>query len=88
MGGHSENQFCIAFNVFQVVIVILTLRFVFHDSLSRKAETFSGIAFWFITGFFLQMLTSETLGWFGYVAGLIIAIGVAITASNIFKLLG
>lgn len=79
-------QFCLTFGALQ--IIILVLRFVFHDSLKRKAETFSGIVFWFIAGFFLQMLIDEALSWFGFVAGLIIAGGAAITASSIFKLLG
>ncbi|MCS7115404.1 MAG: hypothetical protein RMJ15_04790 [Nitrososphaerota archaeon] len=79
-------QFGLAFGASQ--IIILVLRFVFHDSLKRKAETFSGIVFWFIAGFFLQMLSSEALSWFGFIAGLIIACGAAMTASSVVKLFG
>lgn len=82
----AAMQFCLTFGAFQIIILIL--RFVFRDSLKRKAETFSGIVFWFIAGFFLHMLIGEALSWFGFIAGLIIACGAAVTASSIVKLLG
>jgi hypothetical protein len=81
----AAMQFCLVFGAFQ--IVILTLRFVFHESSKRKIETLSGIVFWFTVGFFLYLLTNEVIGWFGFIAGVIISIGLTIIVSNIFKLL-
>ncbi|MGB9960080.1 MAG: hypothetical protein ACPLKQ_06140 [Candidatus Bathyarchaeales archaeon] len=82
----AAAQFCLVFGVFQAVILVL--RFVFHDSLKRKAETFSGIAFWFAISFFLQMLANASIGWRGFIGGFIISIGVTIVARSLFTLLG
>ncbi|MEM3627188.1 MAG: hypothetical protein QXZ25_04105 [Candidatus Bathyarchaeia archaeon] len=79
-------QFCFVFGIFQVVI--LALRFVFHEPLSRKAETASGVAFWFAAGSFLYMLLNEAIGWFGFISGVIISVGLAMTISSIVRLLG
>ena len=80
----AAMQFCLVFGVFQ--IVILVLRFIFHDSLDKKSGTISNITFWFSTSFFLNMLANKSTGWFGFLAGFIISIGLAIIASNIVKL--
>jgi hypothetical protein len=82
----AAMQFCFVFGIFQ--IIILALRFIFHEPLSRKAETVSGVAFWFAADLFLYMLVNEAIGWFGFIAGIIISVGLAITASSIVKLLG
>jgi hypothetical protein len=81
----AAMQFCIAFGVFH--IVILVLRFFLHESLDRKAGTISGIVFWLGAGFFLNMLAAEEIGWFGFLAGLIICIGLLIIVSSLVKLL-
>jgi len=80
----ATMQFCVVFGAFQIVILIL--RFIFHDSLDKKSGTISNIAFWFITSFFLNMLVNEPTHWFGFLAGLIISIGLAIIASSLVKL--
>jgi hypothetical protein len=81
---NAAMQFCLVFGVFQ--IAVLVLRFIFHDSVNRKSGTISNIAFWFSTGFFLNMLANKSTGWFGFFAGLIISIGLAIIASSVVKL--
>ncbi len=80
----AAMQFCLVFGAFQ--ITILVLRFIFHDTLDRKSGTISNIAFWFSTSFFLNMLANEPTRWFGFLAGLIISIGLAIIASSVVKL--
>ena len=81
---NAAMQFCLVFGAFQ--IVILVLRFIFHDSVNRKSGTISNITFWFSTSFFLNMLVNESTRWFGFLAGLIISIGLAIIASSLVKL--
>lgn len=78
-------QLCILVGVFQ--IVILALRLNFHDSSNRKAQTISNVAFLFGAAFFLNMLANATLTWHGFIAGLIVCIGLSIVAGNIVKLL-
>jgi len=80
----AAMQFCLVFGAFQ--IVILVLRFIFHDSLDKKSGTISNITFWFSTSFFLNMLVNEPTRWFGFLAGLIVSIGLAIIASSLVKL--
>lgn len=80
----AAMQFCLVFGAFQ--IAILVLRFIFHDTLDRKSGTISNIVFWFSTGFFLNMLANEPTRWFGFLAGLIISIGLAVIASSVVKL--
>lgn len=80
----AAMQFCLVFGIFQ--IAVLVLRFIFHDSVNRKSGTISNIAFWFSTGFFLNMLVNKSISWFGFLAGLIISIGLAVIASSVVKL--
>jgi len=80
----AAMQFCLVFGAFQTVILVL--RFIFHDSLDKKSGTISNITFWFSTSFFLNMLANEPTRWFGFLAGLIISIGLAIIASSAVKL--
>lgn len=80
----AAMQFCLVFGAFQIVILIL--RFIFHDSLDKKSGTISNIAFLFSTGFFLNMLANRSIDWFGFLAGLIVSIGLAIVASSLVKL--
>lgn len=82
----AAMQFCLVFGAFQIVVLIL--RFIFHDSLDNKSGTISNIAFLFSAGFFLNMLANKSIGWFGLLAGLIISIGLAIVASSLVKLFG
>lgn len=78
-------QFSIIFGVFEVVILVL--RFVFHDSIDRKAYAASGVGFWFSVGFFLTLLINESIGWLGFVAGIVISGGLTIVADSLAKLL-
>jgi hypothetical protein len=83
---NAAMQFCLIFGVFQ--IGILAMRFILNESLDRKADTFGNIVFWLSVGFFLYTLTNQSIGWFGFVAGFIISIGLSIIARAIVKLLG
>lgn len=81
----ASKQFCLFFGAFQ--IVILALRFALREPFNRKIETLTGIVFWFAVGSFLYLLTNEVIGWFGFIAGVIISVGLTIITSSIFKLL-
>lgn len=78
-------HFCLAFGIFQAVILVV--RFLLHEPLNRKADTFSSVGFWLTISIFLGMLTDGAVGWFGFIGGLIISVGVAISAGSILKLL-
>jgi len=80
----AAMQFCFIFGAFH--IIVLALRFVLHESLDRIGGTVSGMVFWLGAGFFLNMIINETIGWFSFLAGLIISIGISIIASSIVKL--
>ena len=80
----AAMQFCFTFGAFQ--IAIFTLRFILHEPLGRIGETLSGMVFLFGAGFFLSMLANETVSWFGFLAGLIVSVGLSIMVSGIVKL--
>jgi hypothetical protein len=82
----AAMQFCVIFGAFE--IVILVLRFAFHDRLERKADAVSSMAFWFSASYFLNLLTNGSISWFSLFAGVIISGGLAIVASSLVKLLG
>lgn len=78
-------QFCLAFGVFQ--IVILAVRFVLGESLDRKSGTISGVVFWLGAAYFVSLLAAGQIGWFGFLAGLIVVVGLLIIVSSLLKLL-
>lgn len=78
-------HFCLAFGILQAVI--LAVRFILHEPPNKKADTLSGVGFWLTISIFLRMLTDGAIGWFGFVGGLVISIGVAVSAGSILKLL-
>ena len=80
----AAMQFCFTFGAFQ--IAIFTLRFILHESLGRIGETLSGMVFLFGAGFFLSMLANETITWFGFLAGLIVSVGLSIMVRGIVGL--
>jgi hypothetical protein len=82
----AAMQFCFLFGISQ--IVILVLRFALHDSLDKKAGDTSGIAFWFSAGYFPSLLAIGSIGWFGFIAGIVISVGLAIIVSSLVKLAG
>lgn len=69
-------EFCIAYGLFQ--IAILVFRFALRDPVGKKAETVSGIVSWLGAGYLLSILLAESIGWFAFLAGLVILIGLAI----------
>ena len=81
----AAMQFCLAFGVFH--IGILALRFALRESVDRKIGTISGIVFWLGASFFLNVLATKTISWFGFLAGLIICVGLMIVVSSLVKLL-
>lgn len=80
----AAMQFCLVFGAFHIVLI--ALRLVLHQSLNEMSGTISGMVFWLSVGFFLSMLANETIGWFGFLAGVIISVGLLIIVSSIIKL--
>ncbi|MBS7653171.1 MAG: hypothetical protein QXD04_05980 [Candidatus Bathyarchaeia archaeon] len=81
----TAMQFCLAYGGFQIFIFIL--RFIQDEPINMKAGTASATAFWLMMGFFLHLLVNEAIKWLGLLAGFIISVGLAITVSNMMKLL-
>lgn len=73
------------FGMFQ--LVILGLRTIFRDSLQRKIDTISGMVFLLALSLFLSMLANGAIGWFGFIGGFLICIGLSIVTSAGIKLL-
>ena len=73
---NAAFQFCLVFAIFQVVVLVA--RFAIRDSIGRKAETLSGIVFWFGAAAALNSLIFASLDWFVFLGWLIVLIGLAI----------
>ncbi len=87
---NAALQFCIIFGIFE--IVLLTLRLALNDSIEKKASNVSGIVFWFSASYFLNWLVESSLqksglSWLGFLAGIIVSVGLAIVASSLVRLL-
>jgi hypothetical protein len=78
-------QFCIAYGLFQIAILIL--RLYFGDYLSRKAGTLSGAVFWLGAGYLLVILSAGNIGWFAFLSGLIIFVGLSLVVRSLVILL-
>lgn len=81
----AAAQFALVFGALQ--IVILGLKFVFRDSFQSKVDTVSGMVFSFTLSLFLSMLANGTIGWFSFIGGFLICIGLSIITSVGLKIL-
>ncbi len=79
------QQFCIGYGIFQ--IVILVLRFVFSSSVSDKAGTVSSFVFWLGLAFFVGLLLAEAVGWFAFLAGFIVVVGLSLVVRGVAQIL-
>jgi len=68
--------FCYLFGIFQVGMLIL--RFAYGSSPSQRAGTASNVVFWLGAGCLVGILRDQTIGWFAFIAGLIILVGLSI----------
>lgn len=79
------SYFCLAFGVFQVII--LGIRVALRDDLDKIGGTLSGTIFWIGMGYFFGMLASNAVGWFGLLAGFVIFVGISIIIQSMFRLI-
>lgn len=79
------QQFCVGYGLFQ--IVVLFLRFIFGSSTSDKAGTVSSFIFWLGLGFFVGLLLTETVGWFAFLAGFLVVVGLSIIVRGLTQIL-
>ncbi len=77
-------QFCFAFSILQ--IAILGLRFLFKDSVKRKAGTIASIISWLGAGYVSTLLLTQTVGWFAFLSGLLAFIGLWLVVRNLLVL--
>ncbi|NIR87609.1 hypothetical protein GWO13_08660 [Candidatus Bathyarchaeota archaeon] len=78
-------QFCIAYGLFQ--IAILVLRLYFGDYLKRKAGTLSGAVFWLGAGFLLNVLSAGNIDWFAFLSWIFILVGLSLVVRSLVILL-
>ena len=79
------QQFCIGYGFFQVAVLIL--RFAFGSPISDKAGTVSGILFWLSFAFLIGLLLNEAVGWFTFIAGFIIVVGLTIIVRGLAQII-
>ncbi len=79
------QQFCIGYGLFQ--IVVLVLRFASGSSIKDKAGTISSIVFWLGLSYFAGLLLAESVGWFAFLAGFLIVVGLSIIVRGVAQIL-
>lgn len=79
----TTMQFCLLFGAFQIFILIF--KFATHEPLNRIGETVSGMVFSFGASYLFSLLANDSIGWFSFVAGILILIGIMVIISSIFK---
>lgn len=77
--------FCIAFGIYQVLLLIL--EFYLKVRSSQKIETFSNIVFWVAGGYLFTLLRDEQISWFVFVGAMILVIGTVVLTKALLKLL-
>ena len=70
------EKFCYLFGIFQVGMLIL--RLAYGSPPSQKAGTASDVVFWLGAGYLVGILRDQMIGWFAFIAGLIILIGLTV----------
>jgi hypothetical protein len=80
----AAEKFCYLFGVVQ--LGIMALKFAKRSSIHAKAETASGIVFWFGMGYLLSLLAGNTVSWISFLAGFIILVGVSIIIRSLILL--
>lgn len=78
-------QFCFAFVLFQ--IVILVLRFFFREPVDKVAGTFSGMVFWLGVGFVSSWLADGTIEWVSFLGWFIVFIGLSLVVRSLLVLM-
>lgn len=78
-------NFALLFGAFQMVV--LGLKILFGDSFGGKIDTISGMVFWLVLSLLLNMLANGSIGWFSFIGGFLICIGLAIVVGAGLKLL-
>lgn len=79
------QQFCLGYGLFQ--IIVLVLRFVYGSSVSEKAGTVASVVFWLGLSFFVGLLLAEAIGWFTFLAGGIVVVGLSIIVRGLAQIL-
>jgi hypothetical protein len=78
-------QFCIAYGLLQIAVLIL--RVYLGDNLSRKAGTLSGTVFWLGAGYLLTVLSAANIEWFAFLSWLVIFAGLSLVVRSLVILL-
>jgi hypothetical protein len=74
----AVGQIAIVVCAFQLFMI--ALRFVFHSSMNKRAETVGNLVYWAGAAFLVQTYLVDSMQWFVYWALLIIVVGVSLIA--------
>jgi hypothetical protein len=80
-------QFCIGLGILQ--IILLVLRFMMYSSISKTAETFGHLVYWFGAAYLVTTYLNSTTTisrWFMFWAGILIILGLSLIARAVVLL--
>jgi len=81
---NAASQFAFAFALFQTFVLLL--EFLLMAPVNKKAETFSGIIFWFGLAASLNMLRDGGITWFIFLGFIIILAGATLVIRSLITL--
>ncbi len=73
----AAYNFSIIFGISQ--IIVLAARFLIKDTAGRKAESLTGITFWFGAAYGFSALAAGSLDWFVFLGWIVVMVGISIT---------
>lgn len=77
----AVELFCYGFGLFHIALLIALI--LYRSSVKKTGETLSGIVFWLGAGYSAGLLKAQVLGWFSYIACLIILAGVSLIITSL-----
>ncbi len=76
----AAYTFSLIFGISQVIV--LAARFLIRDTAGRKAESFTGITFWFGAAWGFSSLAAGSLDWFIFLGWIVVLAGISITVRS------
>jgi len=80
----AAYTFSVIFGISQ--IIVLVARFLIKDTAGRKADSLTGIIFWFGVAYGFNSLAAGSLDWFIFLGWIVVLIGISITVRSIVSL--
>jgi hypothetical protein len=77
---NALSRFCFYFAILQIPVLIL--RFILKDPIDKKADTVSGLLFWFGAAWIINLMIVNEIVWTTFLGYLIVLVGISVVIRN------